>query len=147
MKQEFSTKWKSSKQVRKQRKYLHNLPLHLQNKIISAHLSKELREKHGMRNITIRKGDEVKIMRGSFKGRQGKVTKVEMQKKKVSIEGIQRKKMDGTKLDVWFHPSVLMIKTLNLDDKKRMKAKTGTAKKAPQEENSDKTKKVNKEKN
>lgn len=130
MKQKFSTKWKSSKQVRKQRKYLHNLPLHLQNKIIAAHLSKELREKYGMRNITIRKGDEVKVMRGNFKGKQGKVTKVEMQKNRVSIDGIQRKKIDGTKVDAWIRPSSLMIKTLNLDDKKRIKTKS-TSKEAP----------------
>ncbi|MBC8435279.1 50S ribosomal protein L24 [archaeon] len=123
MKQKFSTKWKASKQVRKQRKYLHNLPLHLQNKIISSHLSKELRDKYGMRNISIRTGDEVKVMRGSFKGKQGKVTKVEMQNNRVSIDGIQRKKMDGTKIDAWIRPSALMIKTLNLDDKKRIKTK------------------------
>ena len=132
MKSKFSTTWKASKQVRKQRKYLHNLPLHLQNKIISSHLSKELRDKHGMRNITIRKGDEVKVMRGNFKGKQGKVTKVEMQKKRVSVEGVQRKKKDGTKIDVWFHPSALMIRTLNLEDKKRIKTKMEKKTNAPE---------------
>ena len=61
VKQIFSTKWKSSKQVRKQRKYIYNLPLHLQNKLMSAHLEKSLRTKYGMRNIPVRKGDEVTI--------------------------------------------------------------------------------------
>ena len=88
MKQKFSTKWKASKQVRKQRKYLHHLPLHLKNKTVSAHLTKELRDKHGMRNITIKKGDEVKVMRGNFKGRLGKVTKVELNIKTEEIDVI-----------------------------------------------------------
>ncbi len=95
-------------------------------------MSKELRDKHGMRNITIRKGDEVKVMRGNFKGKQGKVTKVEMQKKRVSVEGVQRKKKDGTKIDVWFHPSALMIRTLNLEDKKRIKTKMEKKTNAPE---------------
>ena len=62
MKQKFSTKWKSSKQPRKQRKYLANAPLHLKKKFISVNLSKELRKKHGKRNVSLRKGDIVKIM-------------------------------------------------------------------------------------
>ena len=131
MKQKFSTKWKASKQVRKQRKYLHHLPLHLKNKTVSAHLTKELRVKHGMRNITIRKGDEVKVMRGNFKGRLGKITKVELKNQRVSIDGIQRSKKDGTKVGVWFHPSALMIKTLNMDDKKRIKTKMEKKTNAP----------------
>jgi large subunit ribosomal protein L24 len=132
MKQEFSTKWKSSKQVRKQRKYLHNLPLHLKNKIMSAHLSKELREKYGKRSLPLRKADEVKVMRGKFEGKQGKVTQVQMQKTRVAVEGIQRSKTDGTKVNVWFHPSSLMIKSIGNDDKKRFKVKTKENKNAPE---------------
>jgi len=54
MKQIFSTKWKASKQVRKQRKYIFNLPLHLQNKLMSSHLEKTLRTKYGRRSIAVR---------------------------------------------------------------------------------------------
>lgn len=131
MKQKFSTKWKSSKQVRKQRKYLHNLPLHLQNKLMAAHLSKELRDKYGKRSIPVKMSDEVKVMRGKFKGRQGKITQVQVQKKRVAIDGIQRSKTDGTKVSVWFHPSSLLIKTLNLEDKKRIKTKMENKQDAP----------------
>lgn len=132
MKQEFSTKWKSSKQVRKQRKYLHNLPLHLQNKMMSAHLSKELRDKYEKRSIPIKKSDEVKVMRGKFKGRQGKIIQVQVQKRRVAVENIQRSKTDGTKVPVWFHPSSLLIKSLNLDDKKRIKVNKMENKNAPE---------------
>ena len=69
MKQKFSIHWKSSKQPRKQRKYAANAPLHLRKKFVSANLSKDLRKKQGKRNIPLRKGDIVKIMRGKFKGK------------------------------------------------------------------------------
>jgi len=122
MKKKFSTHWKSSKQPRKQRKYLANAPLHVRHKFLSANLSKELRKKYNKRNFPLRKDDEVKIMRGEFKGKTGKVEKVNLKKGKVSISGIFRNKKDGTKVGVYIHPSNLQIIELNLNDKKRIKA-------------------------
>ncbi len=111
-----------SKQPRKQRKFLYNADLHLRRKLMSAHLSKELREKYGRRSFPVRKGDEVKIMRGSFKGKTGKVVRVDYKNYKVYIEGITRKKVDGTEAMVPIHPSNLMIISLNLEDTKRLEA-------------------------
>ena len=121
MKQEFSTKWKASSQPRKQRKYIHNAPLHVARKFMASTLDKILRKKYGMRNIEVRKGDEVKIMVGKFKKKQGKVSLVQTMKSRVAVEGIQHSKKDGTKVNVWFHPSNLKILVLNEDDKKRLK--------------------------
>ncbi len=121
MKKEFSKKWKSSKQPRKQRKYLYNLPLHLRQKLMSATLDKVLRKKYGRRNFELVKGDEVKVMRGEFKNRYGKIDSVDRKKVRVSIEGITRTKKDGTKVVVWFHPSKLKIIKFKEDDKKRFK--------------------------
>ncbi|MBI5804216.1 50S ribosomal protein L24 [Candidatus Pacearchaeota archaeon] len=120
MKQEFSTHWKESKQPRKQRKYKTNAPLHIMHKFLSANLSKSLREKHGKRNIPLRKGDEVLVMRGAFKKKKAKVIGVDIKKSRVTLENIQRKKKDGTKLNVYFSPSSLQIQSLNLEDKKRI---------------------------
>jgi len=119
MKQKFSTKWISSKQARKQRKYRANAPLHLRHKFISSNLSKELRKKYGKRNFPLRKGDKVKIMRGKFSGKDGKIGSVNLKKLRVSIEGIQRQKKDGTKINVYFHPSKLQILEFSLEDKER----------------------------
>ena len=69
-----------SKKPRKQRKFLKLAPLHIRRKMIAAHLSKELREKYKRRSIPVRKGDEVKIMRGEFKGMIGKIVKVDTKK-------------------------------------------------------------------
>ncbi|MBX4211855.1 50S ribosomal protein L24 [Candidatus Pacearchaeota archaeon] len=120
MKSEFSTSWLSSSQVRKQRKYRHNAPLHIRHKFLSAHLSKLLRQKHGKRSLPLRKGDEVLVMRGSFRKKKAKVTSVNVKRSRVALEGIQRTKKDGTKVNVYFDPSVLLIETLVLDDKKRI---------------------------
>jgi large subunit ribosomal protein L24 len=122
MKKEFSKSWKKSRQPRKQRKYLAKAPLSLRKKLVSASLSKELRKKYGKKNIPLRAGDDVKIMRGSFKKRTGKVSKIDLKKLKIIIEGIQIKKQDGSKANVGMQPSNLQIIELNLEDSKRKKA-------------------------
>ena len=122
MKSEFSNKWTGSRQPRKQRKYLANAPIHIRHKLLSAHLSKELRKKYGKRNFPIRKGDSVKVMRGEYKKKTGKIESVNMRKLKVLLEGVYKSKKDGTKIKVYFMPSNLLITELNLDDKKRTEA-------------------------
>jgi len=120
MKSKFSKHWKASKQPRKQRKYRANAPLHLRKKMLSVNLSKELKEKHEKRNIPVRKGDKVKVLRGKFKGKQGKVNEVNLKTSKIVIEGIQIKKKDGSKVNIRLQPSNLQIMELNLEDKKRI---------------------------
>jgi len=122
MKQKFSKHWKASKQPRKQRKYIANAPLHLKRKMLSANLSKELRKKYSKRNIEIRKNDVVKIMRGKFKGKQGKVLSANIKRLKIVVEGIQVKKQDGSKVNVKLRPSNLQIIELNVEDKKRIES-------------------------
>lgn len=120
MKKKFSLSWLSSTQPRKQRKFRAQAPLHTKHKFLSTHLSKSLKEKYGKRNLPLRKGDEVLIMRGTFKKKKAKVNSVNLKKTKVSVEGIQRTKKDGSKVSVWFSPRALQITTLNLEDKKRL---------------------------
>jgi len=121
MKKRFSKSWKSSKQPRKQRKYLANAPIHIRKKMISTNMSKELRKKYGKRSIQLRKGDTIKIMRGKFRGKQGKVTDIKQKIFGISVEGIQRKKQDGSKVNVKLQPSNLQIIELNTEDSKRSK--------------------------
>jgi len=47
---------------RKNRKRHFNAPSHIRRKIMSAPLSKELRQKHNVRSIPIRKDDEVQVL-------------------------------------------------------------------------------------
>jgi large subunit ribosomal protein L24 len=110
-----------SKQPRKQRKALYNAPLHIRQKLMSAPLSPELREKFGVRNLPVRTGDKVRIMRGDFKGHEGKVVKVDLKKLRIYVEGVTIKKADGTRVFRPIHPSKVMIIELNLKDPWRRK--------------------------
>jgi len=121
MKQKWSREWVSSKQVRKQRKYRYNAPLHVKHKFVSVNLSPQIRKQHGKRSIPVRKGDEVEIMRGGSKGSKGNVERVNLNRCKVYIEGINIKRADGSDVLKSFDPSNLRITKLKLDDKKRQK--------------------------
>src|SRR3989344_2724324 len=138
MKKAFSTQWKGSKQPRKQRKYRANAPLHIRRKIMSSNLTKELRKKYGTRNISVRKGDSVRIMTGAAKKKTGKVEQVDVKKMKITVEGIHRTKKDGTKIALWFDPSNVQIKELTLTDKKRTAIFERRKEQAKKEEKSEK---------
>lgn len=118
MKSIFNKTWKASKQPRKQRKFRYNAPLHIARKFMGAMLDKPLRNKHKIRNIEVRVGDEVLVMRGKFKGKKGKITKVS--RGKIAIENIQASKVDGTKVNVFMNPSNTKIITL-AEDSRRFK--------------------------
>ena len=105
----------------KQRKRLYNAPLHIRYKLLSAPLAPELREKYGFRSLPVRVGDKVQVLRGDFKGFEGKVLSVDRKKFRITIEGITREKVDGTTINVPIHPSKVIITELNLDDKWRRK--------------------------
>ena len=119
MKKLFSKHWNSSTQVRKQRKYRFNAPLHLKRKFLHVHLAPALRTKYGLRNIGVRKGDKVKVLRGQFKKKEGKVERVDTKREKVYVTGIEVIKKDGSKVMLKITPSNLMIMELELGDKKR----------------------------
>jgi large subunit ribosomal protein L24 len=122
MKKDYSKTWKQSKQPRKQRKYRARAPLHVKHKFLGATLDKALRKKYQKKSFPVRKGDTVKIMRGAFKGKTGKIERIDAKRARASIEKIQRTKKDGTKVEVFFNASNLQIKELNLEDKERIKS-------------------------
>ncbi len=119
MKSKFSKTWNKSKQPRKQRKFLANAPLHIRSKLISSHLSVELRKKYGFRSFRLRTGDKVLVMRGQYKGKEEKVIEVNLKKQKVYLDKIQITRIDGNTAKIPFKSSNLMITDLDLSDKKR----------------------------
>ena len=124
----FSRDWKSSKKPRKQKKYRLNAPLHIKQKLSHSHLSKDLRKKYGKRNLGVRKGDKVKIMRGQFKKHEGKVERLDLRSSLVFVSGAELTKKDGTKKLLPLHSSNIMITELNLDDKRRQQSLDGKIK-------------------
>jgi len=117
-----------SSHPRKQRKALFNMPLHKREKLVTAPLSSELREKYGIRNLPVVRGDEVRILRGSHAGTQGRVNRVDRKRVRLLIDGVTRERADGTPVFIPIHPSKVEITKLNLKDKKRkemIERKTG----------------------
>jgi len=90
------------------------------SKQLGSALSKELSKKYGKRSIRVIEGDSTKILRGEFKGVEGKVSKVSTQKNSVAIEGVKKEKTKGDKFDVYIHTSNLVVTSLNTDDKWRI---------------------------
>ena len=108
-----------SKKPSKQRKALYQAPLHRKHKLLAAHLAKDLRAQWKRRSLPLRKGDEVRIMRGKFAGTTGKVSKINLKDLRVLIENVKRKKVSGEEVQVPVHPSKLMIINPVMDDPKR----------------------------
>ena len=90
------------------------------SKQLGSALSKDLHKKYGKRSIRVVEGDSVKIVRGEYKGVDGKISKVSAQKSTVAIEGIKKEKTKGDKFDVYIHTSNLLVTSLNSEDKWRM---------------------------
>merc|ERR1711924_526863 len=104
---------------RKARKAHFTAPSSVRRKIMSAHLNKELSQKYHVKSIPIRKDDEVIVMRGSNKGREGKVIQVYRKKFVIHIERVTREKSNGSTVNVGIHPSNVMITKLKLDKDRR----------------------------
>merc|ERR1711974_289615 len=96
--------------ARKSRKSHFNAHSHQRRKIMSSALSRELRSKHNVRAMPLVKDDEVKIVRGHYKGEQtGKVIAVYRKKYIVHIERISREKANGQTTHIGIHPSNCVI--------------------------------------
>ena len=90
------------------------------SKQLGSALSKDLHKKYGRRSVRVIEGDSIRIIRGEYKGVDGKISKISTQKNSVSIEGIKKEKTKGDKFDVYIHTSNLVVTSLNTGDKWRM---------------------------
>lgn len=115
-----------SSSSRKSRKAHFTAPSHARRQIMSAPLSKDLRNKHGVRSVPIRLvtsivrflifnlstfsiEDEVIVSRGHFKGNSGRVMRVYRKKFVIHIDKITREKANGTTVHVGIHPSKVRL--------------------------------------
>ncbi|KAJ5762546.1 uncharacterized protein N7511_005928 [Penicillium nucicola] len=115
----------------KSRKAHFQAPSSERRRIMSASLSKELREKYGVRSIPIRKDDEVTIVRGSNKGREGKITSVYRLKWVVHVERVVRDKSNGQSVPLGISASNVVITKLHLDkDREEILARSAKGREA-----------------
>ena len=114
-----------SKRPRKVRNAQRRAPIHRASSALGAHLSLDLRVEYGIRSVRTRVGDSVKVLRGAYRGVEGKVIRVYRREGRVAIEGLTRQNARGDNVPVKVHASNLLITRLNLDDKLR-KEKLGS---------------------
>lgn len=112
----------ASSQPRKQRKRAAQAPWHVKHRALAAHVDPDLRKKYKWslpRAIPLRKGDEVLIARGSFRGKKGKIIGVDVTKGTVTVEGVKIKKTDEKEVARPLHPSNLILVGLDESDPRR----------------------------
>lgn len=118
---------KISSKPRKKRKALYTAPLHERQKLVGAHLNKELRARFKKRTLPLRKGDRVRVLRGDFKKKEGKVMAVVLKRGIARIEGCVLRKQSGKEVLAALRPSNLLI-TEAVERKQKPRRKQETKK-------------------
>lgn len=116
----WSSSWKGSRKPRRQRAFVRFAPAHVKSSLLGSHVAKALRAKVKVRSLRVRKGDTVKVMRGQYAGKSGKVSRVDVKNMRVFIEGVEFMKSDGSKSFYPVHPSKLLITDIEGKDKRRL---------------------------
>lgn len=110
----------------KARKAYFNAPSNIRRKLLSAPLSKELREQYGIKALPIRKDDVITVVRGSKKGQEGKVSANYRLKFGIQVEKLTKEKANGNTIPLNIHPSKVVISKLHLDkDRKALIQRKG----------------------
>ena len=108
----------SSTKAKKQRKARAEAPLHKKKRMMAAHLDSALMSEYNVRSLPVKKGDTVKIIRGSedFKTAEAKIASVDLKHCKIIIENITIPKADGTQKPKPVDPSDVLLTKLDLSD-------------------------------
>ena len=135
------------KPTKNRNQQIYQAPYATRSKQLSSPLSKELQKKYSKRRVRIAIDDSVKVIRGEYKGIDGKVTKVSTMKNSIAIEGIKKEKLKGEKIDVYIHSSNVVITGLNTDDHwRKNKLEGNKPKSVPKETKPEKPKETKPEK-
>jgi large subunit ribosomal protein L24 len=108
------------KPTKMRNKMIYQASSQTKSKQLGSALSKDLHKKYGKRSVRVIEGDSVTIVRGEFKGVDGKVSKISKPKSSVAIEGVKKEKTKGDKFDVYIHTSNLVVTSLSTEDKWRI---------------------------
>jgi len=95
---------------RKCRRAHFQAPSHIRRKLMSAPLTKDLKQQYNVRSMPIRKDDEVLVVRGDYDGNRGKVLSVYRRRWYITIEKISKTKINGEVifLTIYFARSSLL---------------------------------------
>ena len=84
----------------------------VKRKLMSCHLIKSLRDQHKIRSLPIKRGDEVKILKGKAKGKSGKVVQVYRKRNIIYVDKVNREKQNGQTVFLPIRPSYCVIEKL-----------------------------------
>ena len=129
-----------SSKRRVQRKYQLAAPSSIKRKLMSCHLVKALRDQHKIRALPIKRGDEVKILKGKAKGKSGKVVQVYRKRNVIYVDKVNREKQNGQTVFLPIKPCYCVIEKLLIN---KDRTKTIEKRAAIKVKNAEKWKKAN----
>jgi len=119
---------------RHQRKAVYTADLFERRRRMAVPLSRELRRRYGRRQLPVRKGDTVRILSGSYVGREERVAKVNLRNYSVTLDNVTGKTGDAKLKPLPVRPNHLVLTKLNLADPWRRRILKVPESEAPSEE-------------
>ncbi|MFO8020331.1 MAG: 50S ribosomal protein L24 [Promethearchaeia archaeon] len=107
-----------SKKPKKQRKSLKTAKNHQRSKLLSTRLADFLQEEYGVKQLPLRVGDSIRIVKGEFKDFEGEVVEIDSKKQRAKIKEAVFEKTDGTEFHPSIHISNLIITSFKEEGKK-----------------------------
>ena len=101
-----------SSKRRVQRKYALAAPSSIKRKLMSCKLNKSLKDQYKIRSLPIKRGDEVKIVKGKCKGKTGKVVQVYRKRNVIYVDKVNREKQNGQSVFLPIRPCYCQIEKL-----------------------------------
>lgn len=105
-----------SRLPRRQRKALFTADHFERRRRMAVPLSRELRARFGRRQVPVRKGDTVRVLSGSYVGREERVAKVDRRGYSVTLDNVTGKTADAKLKPLPIRTSHLLLTRLNLAD-------------------------------
>jgi large subunit ribosomal protein L26e len=99
---------------RKCRKAHFGAPSHLRYKLLSANLSKDLRNKYSVKSLPVRRDDEVLVVRGDYKDSKGRVNAVYRKRWCIYVDKVSETKQNGATVKIPLDPSNVVLTKLKL---------------------------------
>ena len=116
-----------SSKKRNSRKKQYNADSNEKRIIMSSRIDESFRKKYNSKTTPLRKGDEVKIMRGIQKGKIGKIVQCSRKRVFIYVNSVTYKKKNGDEAYLPIHPSNVQIQKLTSIDDRRLRLRANFA--------------------
>jgi ribosomal protein uL24 len=101
---------------RRQRRALYSADNFERRRRMAVPLSRELRARFHVRAVPLRKGDTVRVLSGSFAGREERVAKIDRRELSITLDNVTLKTADEKLKPLALRASHLVLTRLNLAD-------------------------------